>query len=383
MKLNINRKNVLTLVLIVYLGVVIFFPVDQFNIKIITIFLATLLSIKSIFFGNNKINFITKMISIVFPFATIFVSVILTGDIINSLKSGYIPILFLWLPIIIVHDLNLKKYIMFFLKIEAIFICLIGLLDILEVINVNNGEIRDFIYYWQIGVIGKSVKYPFYYKLFLKTTPLLLFLLDDSFENKNYIMIVLTCVSLIFSGTRANIIVMIFYSLWRIIFYTEVDIKNKILLLLPFIIFILFNIPSIINSYFSIMNMEGSVSSDLVRSGQMKSYVEIFSNPFKLLIGTGLGSTFFNYGRNLVVSTAEYAYFDLLRQIGLIGFIPFTIFIIYPFLKNIKLNYKVCYLGYLIIAYTNPLLFSSTAFLVYVYIYYTYFANMKIQGVKK
>ena len=125
------------------------------------------------------------------------------------------------------------------------------------------------------------------------------------------------------------------------------------------------------------MNVKGAVSSDNVRKGQMQSYKEIFSDFDNLFIGTGLGSYFYNYGRMEMVNSAEYAYLDLIRQVGVMFFLLFMIFVLYPLNQNIALNRKVIYIGYLAIAFTNPLLFSSTAFLAYIYMYYLVYESFK------
>lgn len=365
------KKKVLSILLIIYIGIAIFFPVDQYNIKIFVLALACFISLKDILRLKNEIDIITFLISIVFPIITIIISCFSHNDLITIIRAGYVPFLFLWLPIIIYNNLDLKKYFFFFLKLEAILISVLALLDIIGIIDVNTGVIRKFIYDWEIGYMGKSHNYAAYYKIFLKTSPLLVFLLDKFFEEKKYPMMLVTCFALIISGTRANIIVMVIYLLWRIVHLLKKNNLFKFVLAFIIISLIIINIPNIYDVFIGMMNTSGSISSDNVRKGQLRSYIEIFSEPTNLLLGTGLGAEFYNYGRSRWVKSAEYAYFDLMRQIGLIMFMLFMVFVLYPLKKKMSIHKKIIYIGYLAIAFTNPLLFSSTAFLAYTYIYYS------------
>ena len=151
----------------------------------------------------------------------------------------------------------------------------------------------------------------------------------------------------------------------------------RLFFLLLILVIIFTNLSNIITSIDNIMNFAGSITSDQIRNRQFDSYLLIFSNPINLLFGTGFGSSFYNLGRNAFAVTAELAYFDLLRQIGLIFFIPFLLFILFPFYVLRDNTIKVSYLGYLLISFTNPLLFSSTGFLVYLYMYYICFTHSR------
>ena len=101
---------------------------------------------------------------------------------------------------------------------------------------------------------------------------------------------------------------------------------------------------------------------------QIQGLTEGFSDLSKLFFGSGFGSEYYNYGRGEYQSTAELAYINLLRQIGLIMFLAFLVFLFRPLMYH-KLDRKLrfSYFMYLVIAYTNPLLYSSTAYVLYIY----------------
>lgn len=134
--------------------------------------------------------------------------------------------------------------------------------------------------------------------------------------------------------------------------------------------FILINIKSLINLLFQIIISRGA-ESDLVRLGHIRGLIEVFqNNPIFLLIGTGIGSSFYSYGVLQYVSSIEIPYLDLFRQMGFILFTIYMMFIMYP-LKKIyrQKHYLFMYVCYLLIAATNPLLFNSTFYLIYIYIF--------------
>lgn len=377
MNKNELKRRIFSVLLILYLVVVIFFPKDQYNLKIIILFIVCSLSIKDIFRMKSNFDYITFLISLIFPIITIGISTFITGSFVLALKAGYVPLLFLWFPIIIYNNLRIKEYFFLILKIEAIIIVAIVGLDTIGIINVNTGLIREFIYKWEMGYMGKSVQYALYYKLFFKTSPLLIFLVDEMFETKKYPMLIIACLALVFSGTRANFIAMIVYLIWNVIFYHKKKNILKIVSAILILCLIVINLSNITGIFYGMMSTKGSISSDNIRKGQLRSYKEIFSDFRNFFIGTGLGSSFYNYGRSKMVSSAEYAYLDLIRQVGVMFFLIFMIFVLYPLTRNIALNRKVIYIGYLAIAFTNPLLFSSTAFLAYIYMYYLVYESYK------
>ena len=217
--------------------------------------------------------------------------------------------------------------------------------------------------------MGKSSEYAFYYKIFLKTSPLIILLVDDSLNNKKYITTFIACISLLLSGTRANVLILTLYILSRIFF--DVKIKKTYKILISFILFgiIVYNLSNITFIITDIMNKKGSIESDRIRNGLMSSYKIIFSDIKNLILGTGYNSSFYNLGTKGYTTTGEYSYLELIRQIGIIFFTIFIIFIIIPLKNKIKASTKIAYIGYLIIAYTNPLLFSSTGFAAFTYMY--------------
>ena len=160
--------------------------------------------------------------------------------------------------------------------------------------------------------------------------------------------------------------------------------KARILLSLVIILGTLINIQTIARLIVNQMNTSGAVESDAVRTGEFKAYFEVFSNPARLLCGSGFGSEFYNYGREAAATTSELSYFEVIRCAGLILVIPFFCFVFYPFISSkVPRSTKLAFICYLVIAATNPLLFSSTAMVMYMFIYEPILRTRQIQEAEK
>ncbi len=129
-------------------------------------------------------------------------------------------------------------------------------------------------------------------------------------------------------------------------------------------------VPRLIQYASKMMQSAGSIGSDAVRSGQLKGLIEALRNPASLILGAGYGNVLiFDYGRGRQSTEFELAYFSLLRKVGLIWFAAYMTVLIKPLFKRIRVTTKILHLGYLAIAFTNPLLYSSTAMIMFLYVY--------------
>ncbi len=372
--MKIRSSGIITFLMVVFVGVCVIFPGDPYNIKIITLLILLLLSSRVILSGiRSKEYQLVTTFGLVFPLVVMAQSSLYTGNVLAAVTAAYSPIIFLLIMPIIAYDIPYKEIVIKVLKIMALMIVLIALADILGVIDVNaNGFYRLAFYDYGIGVMGKSPAYSTYYRIFMKASPLLVLLLDDSISKKKYVWVIIAFAALLFSGTRANVfsafvIVFIRYAVWN---DNSIKGRNRVLISLLLVSVALLMTSRVYNSVVAIMSTAGSLGSDLVRQGLFQAYIEIFRDPAKLLFGSGFGISFYNYGRDHYSVTSELSYFELIRCVGLVLAIPFFVFVIKPlFSSNVKRDYKLSYLCYLIIAATNPLLFSSTAMVMYIFIY--------------
>ena len=114
--------------------------------------------------------------------------------------------------------------------------------------------------------------------------------------------------------------------------------------------------------------------SESVKFSDMQIIFELLSNNvLNSLFGLGVGSSFYSV-RGSYMTTFELSYIDYLRQVGLVGISFFTVFILRP-VKKLFSNRRwllIGYISYLAVAFTNPLLVTSTSFMLYLLVYSEY-----------
>ena len=369
-KITIGKKELVSFLIVLLLIICIFFPGDTLNLNVVFWAAACLVGIEAFVSSirNKKYSYIIFM-GTVFPFMVMVWSFIITGNITDAITGAYCPVYILLVVLIRFYNINYEKKLMVMLEILALFTICILLLDIMGVSDVNTGGVNTFVYKYDMGVMGKSSAYAVYYKIFFKTSPLLLLLFPYCMKEKNYFMIAIVFFALVISGTRANIFVGVVVLLFGIFNLWNKNKKSKMIIVVGSLVILLLLFPTMYEIFRDMMYTEGSISSDEIRNGQLYSFFKVFSNPSNLILGQGFGSEFWDSGRMAYVSSSEISYLDLLRKMGLICFIPFAYFVLKPFKFKINLYLKVVYMGYLIIALTNPLLFSTTAFVMYIYLY--------------
>ena len=372
MKIKKTKKSINNLILFIFLTICIFFPADPYGVKLIAFALLFVLNGKLIVRKIGDARYRPVLIfGSLFPITIMLQSIMLTGNVVKSISSAYSPVLLLLLIPIIEIKLSFKKYVLILLKTMSVCVLLIAITDVIGVFNVNRASfIRDSFYKYGMGVMGKSAAYSSYYRIFFKASPLLVLLLDDSISKGDYKWLVASFGALWFTGTRANVFSALIIIFFRYVIWSDSKKTTRYLIAVAILALSLLNISRIYNMIVGQMNTTGAIASDFVRSGELLAYKEVFSDPIKLILGTGFGSPFYNYGRDSIGYTSELSYFEMIRCVGLIFAIPFFLFVLKPvFSKKVKADYKLSYICYLVIAATNPLLFSSTAMIMYMFLY--------------
>lgn len=118
--------------------------------------------------------------------------------------------------------------------------------------------------------------------------------------------------------------------------------------------------------------LEDDEPSNLVKYAHLESYKNLFeANPGYLIFGQGPCTEFYSLGFRKMTLTTEWTYMELLRNYGLLC-LPILYVILLPVYRLLRLSVKyesalaiaMAFVIYLVIAGTNPLLFSSTGMLV-------------------
>lgn len=369
--MKINLKKINSLIIFIFLLFSVVFPGDILGMKKILLLILIIINIKIIYKSIlMKKNLYFSFFSILFPLFLFLYSSLLTGNLVASFTRSFAPYIFIIWFIINYYKINFEKLFLLSVKFLMLVIVLIWLMDVLKISDVNYGFVNAFFYDYDMGYIGKSAEYPLYYKIFLKGSPLIIFLLFYYFSKKKVLKSILTFLVLGLTGTRANVLFPAAMISFYFISYSKFNRYSKYLLVCIVLFSLLIYNNEIATSLKTIF-IDKSIASDLVRAGHLKGLIELFDeNPFIIFIGSGMGSEFYSYGVSDYVDSIELSYLDLLRQMGLGFFTLFLIFIVYPFfIKKIGMYKKYAFICYLLIASTNPLLFSSTAYIAYIYMY--------------
>lgn len=366
-----NKIN--TILMLAYIVSGIITPADSFNIKKIAFILLFILNFNLIFNLSFKREFnIIGFHIFVFSSLLFVFSIIIGGNIYATISNVYLCLYASLILVVIYRKINLEYMLLFSLTVIALLMVGSVILDFFGVIDIYGNNIMMFLHNNSEAMIGKSTTYWSYYIVFLKASPLILVLLGYSLFTRRFYLALLATMALILSGTRANLfgaIVLIFGYIFKI--------QKKIIwrIITVFVFVIVFTIfYESINDYFSYMFISKSYST-ANKMDDLKEIFSVFSKyPLTFFVGTGFGA---EEKFSILNGTAEWSLFDMWRKNGLIGLSIFSYFVVKP-IKRIWNNKErqwvvFSYITYLFVAMTNPLFFSSTAYVMYVYIYSKYY----------
>jgi hypothetical protein len=362
-----------------FITINVILPGDIYNLKKILFVLILFFNLPSFISAIRRVEYqYVLFFGFIFPLGLISYSTILTGDLAVSFTRSFAAFLFLLLVIIREKRMDIERIVIGAVKFIVVMTLVVVLLDILRITNINSSWLNELFHRFNLGIMGKSVDFPLYYKVFFKTSPLVVFLLFRSIHKTDFLWLILSMLTLVLSGTRANaLFALIFMTLYFLFYANRKWIRTKYLAL-----FIGMSMVIIFGSIFvsilvGIVINRGAVS-DIVRAGHVQGLLAlVYKQPWIVFFGSGMGSYFYSYGANAMVSSIEWSFLDLWRQMGIVFFSFYLLFIFIPVFKRDLAPYKrFAYLTYLCIAATNPLLFSSTFYLA-IYIIYDDFYTRK------
>jgi hypothetical protein len=215
---------------------------------------------------------------------------------------------------------------------------------------------------------------------FYKTSPVLVIPLSFyiyRFFNRTpkvryFFLSVLFFVTLVLSGTRANI-----FSAILLIGLLVVNKFYKSRFWRPIAIFTLIII-GMATVIMVIVLFQDNDLSIMTKSHHISSIMALFKEyPLILLLGHGPGSLYYSTGFDQFIYFSEVSYLEIIRIFGiifgsLIIFVfVFPLIIAYRYRTSINeyFPFNISYLAYLFIGGTNPLLIGSTGFLVLATVY--------------
>lgn len=203
-----------------------------------------------------------------------------------------------------------------------------------------------------------------------------LFLLFKKKSLKFLLFSIILFMGLIFSGTRANMLAAFIMVAASCMFYSLYEKKNKFLFVFLFVVIAFSSIFVIL-----MLLQDSSEVSLTVKSGHFHSLMSLFAeHPMRFFfIGTGPASYFYSVGSYKMEAVVELTYLELIRYYGFIFTLVILSCVLLPIYyivvnknydKFLKISLIVGYFLYLMIAGTNPLLVSSTGFIVVCTMFY-------------
>lgn len=301
----------------------------------------------------------------------------------NAGMVYYFNSFFFFLLIIIIHDQNYDLSRNF--NYGSLFLVLITLSAYF--ILVFKPSISTILYQYLVIDTGTAVfglrNYGDYTLLMVwyRTSPLLVFPLSYILHQlliqkiRVYlpfrIMVLISIIlTLLLSGTRANILSLSLIILFYIGYYLYKRSKAIFLIFACIIAIVsVYEISSAIAILFDTQE-----PSNIIKYGYLISYYNHFSsNILDLFIGQGLGVSFYveHFSRSFL--TSELTYLEVLRVWGLPITCIFMGILIIPIIKELKSkslsHLFIAYIAYLFIAGTNPFLLDSTGMFVLVYVF--------------
>lgn len=346
----------------------IILPYESFGIKI---FFALFLLIFNMNVILNLLKF--KKYKIISFFIFLFIPVnivigIISGATVSSIASQLLfPMLLPLVVIAIEKKIEVKNYILISLSIVCIITVFSYVADVIGVYDIYNNNFLMWFHYSGNAMIGKGSHTAFYYMIFFKTSPLIFILLFHAMKNDKKILIIVAAFGIFVSGTRANVLLL------AIVFPTYIFLRSNNFIKIVISIICLLICIVLGGDIFAylISVFEGKANSDMVRSGHLIGILESFNNaPFSLILGQGIGTTFYSYGTFNQIVSCELSYFNIIRQFGIVG----LLFISYIFsnimiqcYKKKKYDTLAFLIIFLITTYTNPFIWSTTGIVVLIY----------------
>lgn len=377
-KYEISKLN--KLLILMFLANVIFIPSDTFHIKIVALLLLLICNAATILNPKSKDEKIVFAFGGLYTAFTIIWSILLTQNLAN-IRLGYPGFILLLYPVLKKYRIDFSYYFITLLKLLAIFIACMALLDFFKILDIVNNPILIWYSRSSNAMIGKGDSLPIHFMLFIKTAPLLFAALFFCLQKKQWVWSIIISASILLSGTRANIILLIFgWVVYLCFLNSNKNLRIGCLIVFAFLAIIILIDGRVIEFFVDMFTRKSS--SDSVRAGHLKGIFEFWNkHPLKLIFGSGYSSEFYSYGLGEFTANIELSYWNLFRQLGLILFIPMLVMYLYPIFSLIKFkrNWLICfaYCLYLIIAYTNPFLYSSTGVTFLLYMYWLNFKNLK------
>jgi len=367
-----DRKKINEILLTLYMLSAAYTPSDTFYVKKISLLLLLVLNFDCFLRIKGKDEKIVFFFGFALTSFNILWSIIVSGAVYQNISVGYPGYILLLYFVIKDYRIDFKRIFLTVVFCMAVFTVIVGLLSVTGIRSVYDSDFVMWFHRSSNAMIGEGGHLVLGFMVFMKTSPMFLLASAYSFKEGKFFEAFIFQVALIFSGTRANIFVSLIF-LWLTIIFCTKNMRTKYCVFLltaaaVVLIWIKLDITSTIQNMFEL-----KAASDSVRSDTLGSIISAWKDDFlAFFIGQGFAGTFYDFGRRVWTFETELSYWNLLRQLGIFLFVPTIGMYLYPIYKLFKEKewfYIFAYVGFLVISYTNPFLYSSTGITILLYVY--------------
>ncbi len=310
-------------------------------------------------------------LGIILPLLSVLVYFI-RGGLFNELFYGFNFLksyLFLGLALLLsAEKIDLQKPLSVVLSLLSIAIIVIG--------KIASSSSAAYFFLWEFGhkyqvlYLGQRQygNFRYMYTYFISSPILVMALAYFSYQVLhtkararfwNICLLVLNMVGMFRAGTRNDMIASAAVPMVVFFWYSTKKIKFAAVAFIAIGIMIGLY-PKVIVDLFSTKDISNSVRVHLV-----SDYKTILSNPTDFLAGQGVGSYFISSTRTDYISISEVSYLELLREYGLLLYIPFLLLLMLPLVRLLNSQYRsyhylfLAFGFYLLMGVSDPMLVSS------------------------
>jgi len=385
------------IVVLVYISV--FDPADKLvGLKVPTFIVIWILFLLSIFIERREVtipkNLLLYIILFTFvcPLYALYVTNIRYGSLvsISELIQAYKPYLFLTLAIVLCAR-NIDLISVLSKAILLVSCCVLAL----YLVVLREPSLFSFWYQWgnQYGIFTFTLRHYGPWELsaiYVHSIPLSVvavgyYTRQIQLSNKrrrvlSLFKMIIVVLAMILAGSRNSIFMAILVPLMIWFWYSP---KRKLAFAK---LFIILGAIGVVGKDILIAMFSSGEASNIVKIGHAKDLVELLSQPSIFLFGQGLGSKFFASAIQRETSVVELSFIDLLRKYGIILWIAYLLMFLIPLRRLFDSKYReghyifLAYLGYLIMSFNNPFIFSSSGMLVLSIVLHKYYETSLISN---
>lgn len=359
------------------------FPADVLNIK--EILFTIPVALYFLFVSESVI--VPRYIfayGIIYPILTIVYSCIRGNEVSSVISYGYEWFILLLVLVTVACRVDLKKIFFAATYFIALIIDVVFIFDFLGIIPLGSNPISVFFSNMnEFQGLGKGIFSTFGYSIYYRSCALVLVTYSYLLYKRNYVLCVPIVLSMLVCGSRANFLMAAFISAAVPLLCTKKPSKKVIVVVLLTVVAFAF-LPALLEKMMALNDLKFERSESIKITDAKVIFSNANSNFLNLLLGTGVGSSFYS-PRGVEMKTTELSYIDYFRQAGIFGIIILAAFLIKPvkWLFNNERWLLIGYVCYLIVAGTNPLLVTSTSFMLYVLVYHEYEMGRRISMERK